>query len=128
MAMAKLQIHLPPIEVSVLPRWFNILEGAIKVNNPIVSLASIEAMIKCLMWENKHPLYNSFKTIIMQEKVNKIGTDYQKLALEKLWSLLDFPHMHSKIIDLIVGFSKYFPYEFTDTVKRSFSTHSAPDK
>ena len=112
MAMAKLQIHLPPIEVSVLPRWFNILEGAIKVNNPIVSLASIEAMIKCLMWE----------------KVNKIGTDYQKLALEKLWSLLDFPHMHSKIIDLIVGFSKYFPYEFTDTVKRSFSTHSAPDK
>lgn len=64
----------------------------------------------------------------MQEKVNKVGTDYQKLALEKLWSLLDYPHMHSKIIDLIVGFSKYFPFEFTETVKRSFNTHSAPDK
>lgn len=85
-------------------------------------------MIKCLMWENKHPIYNSFKLIIMQEKVNKVGTDYQKLALEKLWSLLDYPHMHSKIIDLIVGFSKYFPFEFTETVKRSFNTHSAPDK
>lgn len=46
----------------------------------------------------------------MQEKADKRGTDYQKLALEKLWSLLDYPHMHSKIIDLIVTFSKYFPY------------------
>ena len=67
-------------------------------------------MIRCLMSENKHPIYASFKTIIMQEKANKRGIDYQKLALEKLWSLLDFPHMHSKIIDLIVTFSKYFPY------------------
>ena len=60
----------------------------------------------------------------MAEKNKKVGNDYQKLALEKLWSLLDFPHMHSKIIDLIVAFSKYFPYEFTDTVKNSFSTHN----
>lgn len=93
-----------------------------------MSLAAIEAMIRCLMWEQKHPIYSCFKTIIMQEKANKRGTDYQKLALEKLWSLLDYPHMHSKIIDLIVTFSKYFPYEFAETVKRSFNTHSAPDK
>jgi len=39
---------------------------------------------------------------------------------------LDFPHMHSKIIDLIIAFSKYFPYEFTDTVKKSFETHNVP--
>jgi hypothetical protein len=42
--------------------------------------------------------------------------------------LLDYPHMHSKIIDLIVTFSRHFPYEFTETVKRSFNISSAPDK
>jgi hypothetical protein len=33
------------------------------------------------MSEQKHPIYASFKTIIVQEKANKKGTDYQKLAL-----------------------------------------------
>lgn len=36
--------------------------------------------------------------------------------------------MHSRIIDLIVAFSKYFPYQFTETVKKSFETHSDPEK
>lgn len=49
----------------------------------------------------------------MDDKSKRRGSDYQNLALQKLWSLLDYPHMHSKIIDLIVAFSKYFPYEFT---------------
>ena len=66
--------------------------------NPLVSLGAIEAMIVCLMWEAKHPIYSSLKGIIMVEKVNKVGVDYQKIALEKLWSLLDYPHMHAKII------------------------------
>ena len=94
----------------------------------MVSLAAIEALIKCLMWEDKHPIYSSFKTVLMQEKATRRGTDYEKLALEKLWSLLDFPHMHTRIIDMIVDFSRYFPYEFSETVKRSFNTNSAPDK
>jgi len=81
MAIVKLQIHLPREGSSTLPQWFVTLESSIKVANPLVSLSAIEAMIKCLTWENKHPIYNSFKTIIMQEKVNKVGTDYQKLAL-----------------------------------------------
>ena len=66
--------------------------------------------------------------IIVHEKSKKVGNDYQKLALEKLWALLDFPHMHTKIIDLIVAFSKYFPYEFTETVKRSFIKISTAEK
>lgn len=72
------------------------------------------------MWEHQHPIYSTLKLIIVQEKSKKVGSDYQKLALQKLWALLDFPHMHAKIIDLIVAFSKFFPYEFTETVKRSF--------
>lgn len=128
MAIVGVQLHLPSAKCEALPKWFTTLEGGIKVSNPLVSLAAIEAMIRCLMWEDKHPIYSSFKAIIVQEKANKKGIDYQKLALEKLWSLLDYPHMHTKIIDLIVTFSKHFPYEFTETVKRSFNTHSAPDK
>lgn len=38
-------------------------------------------MIKILMWEQQHPIYNSLKLIIIQEKSKKIGNDYQKLAL-----------------------------------------------
>jgi hypothetical protein len=38
-------------------------------------------MIKCLMWETKHPIFNGFKMVIMQEKSKKVGQDYQKLAL-----------------------------------------------
>lgn len=46
----------------------------------------------------------------MEDKSKKVGgSDYQQLALQKLWALLDYPHMHSKIIDLIVAFSKFFP-------------------
>lgn len=45
----------------------------------------------------------------MEETKIQTGNDFQNLALQKLWALLDYPHMHSKIIDLIVGFSKYFP-------------------
>ena len=36
--------------------------------------------------------------------------------------------MHRKIIDLIVNFSKYFPYEFTEVVAKSFQTYNVPDK
>lgn len=46
----------------------------------------------------------------MYDKNSKFGNDYQHLALQKLWALLDYPHMHNKIIDLIVAFSKFFPY------------------
>jgi hypothetical protein len=78
------------------------------------------------MLEDKHPIYAQFKKFTMDDKNKKSGSDYQHLALQKLWSLLDYPHMHSKIIDLIVAFSKFFPYEFTETVKRSFETSSDP--
>jgi hypothetical protein len=81
-----------------------------------------------LLQENKSPAYAQFKNLILGGKNKKIGDDYQSLALQKLWALLDYPHMHSKIIDLIVGFSKYFPYNFTETVKKSFDTHSDPEK
>lgn len=70
-------------------------------------------MIKCLMYEEKHPIYSQFKKFIIEDKNKKAGSDYQNLALQKLWALLDYPHMHSKIIDLIVAFSKFFPNEFT---------------
>jgi hypothetical protein len=128
MAMVSLQVHLPQEGCLQLPKWFGALEGGIKVANPLISLAAIEAMIRGLTWEHKHPLYASFKTILLQEKAARKGTDYQKLALEKLWSLLDFPHMHVRIIELIVSFSRYFPYEFAETVKRSFNTTSVPQK
>ena len=121
MAIVKIQGHLPKKGISELPQWFATVEQGIKLSNPVVSLASIEATVKILMWEQSHPIYNSLKLIIVQEKSKKIGNDYQKLALEKLWALLDFPHMHSKIIDLIISFSRFFPYEFTETVKRSFT-------
>ena len=45
----------------------------------------------------------------MEAKVKKVGNDYQHRALEKLWSLLEYPQMHSKIIDLIIAFSEFFP-------------------
>lgn len=80
------------------------------------------------MNEDKHPIYSQFKSLILENKSSKLGSDYQRLALQKLWSLLDYPHMHSKIIDLIVAFSKFFPNEFTETVKKSFDTHSDPQK
>ena len=128
MTIVKLQLHLPHQPLETLPKWFSALEGGIKVHSPLVSLAAIEAMIRCLMWEGRHPVYASMKSMMMQEKVNKVGVDYQKIALEKLWSLLDYPHMHGKIIELIVSFSKYFPNEFTDTVKKSFRTQNDPDK
>lgn len=67
-------------------------------------------MIKCLMNENHHSIYAQFKVRIMYDKNSKYGNDYQHLALQKLWALLDYPHMHNKIIDLIVAFSKFFPY------------------
>jgi hypothetical protein len=89
------------------------IEQGIQLSNPVVSLASIEAMIKILMWESSHPIYSSLRQNLVEEKSKKVGNDYQKLALEKLWALLDFPHMHTKVIDLIVAFSKFFPYEFT---------------
>ena len=103
-----------------LPKWFVTIEYGIRVNSPTISLAAIEAMIKCLMYETRHPIYSSFKAFIIEDKNKKSGNNYQHLALQKLWNLLDYPHMHSKIIDLIVAFSKYFPYEFTETVKQSF--------
>lgn len=41
MAIVGLQRHLPKEGCKHLPQWFNTLEGAIKVTNPLVSLASI---------------------------------------------------------------------------------------
>ena len=81
MSMVGLQLHLPHKGCEALPKWFNTLEGAIKVSNPLVSLAAIEAMIRCLMWEDRHPIYSSFKGIIVQEKAHRKGTDYQRVAL-----------------------------------------------
>lgn len=66
-------------------------------------------MIKCLMFEEKHPVYAQLKKLTLEGQQMKTGSDYQHLALQKLWALLDYPHMHGKIIDLIVAFSKYFP-------------------
>ena len=128
LAITKVQRSLPREEVKILPSWFDAIEVGIKLTNPVISLAAIEAMIFCLTSEAIHPAYNSFKRLIIAEKNKRVGSDYQKQALEKLWSLLDFPHMHKKIIDLIVNFSKYFPYEFTEVVSKSFQTYNVPDK
>ena len=81
LTMVSLQIHLPPEECSHLPPWFSTLEGCIKVANPLISLSAIEAMMRCLMWEGRHPIYSSFKNVLLQEKAARKGTDYQKLAL-----------------------------------------------
>ena len=81
MSLVQLQINLPKQSFQTLPKWFHTLEGAIKINNPLVSLSAIKSIIKCLTLEHKHPIYSSFKNIILQEKVNKVGTDYEKLAL-----------------------------------------------
>ena len=86
------------------------IEYGIRVSSPSISLAAIQAMISCMMDEKSHPMYAQFKTKIMHDKNSKNGSDYQNLALQKLWALLDFPHMHNKIIDLIVAYSKFFPY------------------
>ncbi len=104
------------------------MEYGIKASNPFISLAAIDAIIQCLLYENKHPIYSSFKEILLMEKSKKVGIDYQKLALEKLWALLDYPYMHSKIIDLIVAYSKYFPFEFSETVKKSFTVNNPQEK
>ncbi len=61
------------------------------------------------MYEDKHPIYAQFKKFTIDNWLKQNGHDYEQLALQKLWALLDYPHMHSKIIDLIVAFSKYFP-------------------
>ena len=100
-------------QLEELPKWFSTIEYGIRVSSPAVSFAAIEAMIKCLMLEDKHPIYAQFKKFTLEDKNMKSGNDYQQLALQKLWNLLDYPHMHSKIIDLIVAFSKYFPNDFT---------------
>lgn len=121
LAMVKVQYQLPrSTKIDEIPRWFVTIEQGIRVSSPSISLSAIEAMIKCLMYEDRHPIYAQFKKFIMDDKNKKNGSDYQHLALQKLWALLDYPHMHGKIIDLIVAFSKFFPYEFTETVKRSF--------
>lgn len=128
MAIVKIQGHLPKKGINDLPAWFGTIEQGIRLSNPVVSLASIQAMIKILMWEQQHPIYSSLKLIVIQEKSKKVGNDYQKMALQKLWALLDFPHMHSKIIDLIISFSRFFPYEFTETIKRSFTKINTAEK
>lgn len=110
LAITKIQRHLPKVGVTTLPSWFESIESGIKIMNPVISLSAIEAMIYCLTAENVHPVYSSYRQLIVAERNRKVGNDYQKHALEKLWSLLDYPHMHRKIIDLIVNFSRYFPY------------------
>lgn len=51
MAMVKIQYHLPRDYVlKELPRWFNTIEYGIRVQSPAVSLAAIDAMIKCLLY------------------------------------------------------------------------------
>jgi len=79
--IVKIQFHLPKKPIGSLPPWFKTIENGIKVTNPGISLSAIEAMIKCLLLENKHPAYNSFKNLILAEKNKKVGNDYQKLAL-----------------------------------------------
>lgn len=49
--------------------------------NPVISLAAIEAMIYCLTAENVHPVYSSYRQLIVAERNRKIGNDYQKHAL-----------------------------------------------
>ena len=110
LAITKIQRHLPKVGVTTLPSWFESIESGIKIMNPVISLSAIEAMIYCLTAENVHPVYSSYRQLIVAERNRKVGNDYQKHALEKLWSLLDYPHMHRKIIDFIVNFSRYFPY------------------
>lgn len=114
MSIIKILNHLPTdIQIKELPQWFSAIEYGIRVSSPSVSLAAIDSLIKCLLYSDRHPIYNQFKVRIMDDKSKKVGNDYQNLALQKLWALLDYPHMHSKILDLIVAFSKFFPYEFT---------------
>ncbi len=111
MSIIKILNHLPAdIKLDSLPSWFSAIEYGIRVSSPSVSLAAIDSLIKCLLNSDKHTIYDQFKNFIMHDKSKKMGNDYQNLALQKLWALLDYPHMHSKILDLIVAFSKFFPY------------------
>ena len=64
-----------------LPKWFLTIEHGIRVSSPAVSLAAIDALIKCLMYEDRHPIYSQFKSLIVENKSNKLGSDYQRLAL-----------------------------------------------
>lgn len=51
MSMVKIQYHLPlNYAIKELPKWFSTIEYGIRVSSPAVSLAAIEAMIKCLMF------------------------------------------------------------------------------
>jgi hypothetical protein len=129
MTMVRIVNQLPLTHtLTELPKWFAAIEHGIRVSNPTISLAAIDSLIRCLLLSEQHPVYMQCKVLIVGDKNKNSGIDYQSLALQKLWDLLDYPHMHSKIIDLIVGFSQFFPYDFTETVKRSFDSHSDPEK
>jgi hypothetical protein len=114
MTIVKVQAHLPKDAIpTTLPLWFGTIEVGIRTSNPTISLSAISSMITCLLQQGEHPIYARYKTLLTQEKTQKYGNDYQHLALQKLWFLLSYPSMHNKIIDLILAFSRFFPYEFT---------------
>ncbi len=89
-----------------------------RINNPLISLSAIHGLIDILTSRHPSTSMHSLKQLVQQS--NSKNKEYTKLALEKLWSLLDYPHIHSKIIDLIVSFSSCFPNFFTQTITESF--------
>jgi hypothetical protein len=48
LSITKIQRHLPKVDAKTLPAWFETIESGIRIMNPVISLAAIEAMIYCL--------------------------------------------------------------------------------
>jgi len=80
-----------------LPEWFKSITVCIKVLSPAFSLIAIEGMIEVLVNARTNPVYEQLKNLIVEESKAKInernelihGNEYTRIALEKLWSLLD---------------------------------------
>ncbi|KRX02740.1 Armadillo-type fold [Pseudocohnilembus persalinus] len=122
--------------ITQLPDWFKSITYLIsKMKNPKISLIAIEAMIEILISEKKDKIYEILKQLILEEshavqqKDTLIsGSDYTKVTLEKLWSLLDFSFYHEQIIDLILNFSQFFPQFFKEVVINSFTILSIAEQ
>lgn len=105
-------------EYQELPAWFAHFEGAVRLKNPLISLSAIHGLVDILTSRGEDSAMRHLRRVVQQGSSKT--KEYTRQALEKLWSLLDYPHIHSKIIDLIVNFSQCFPNFFTQTVTESF--------
>jgi hypothetical protein len=88
------------------------------VKNPMISLSAVSGLIDILVSQGESKACVALKRLV-QDSSSK-NKEYTRQALEKLWSLLDYPHIHHNIIDLILNFSHCFPNFFTQTITESF--------